>query len=96
MDSLAHDIAQPRLDAVLNAGVKAITVLRNFRDVKSVLREIAELHLLGVDAILMDLGMSSMQVDDPARGFSVLGDGPLDMRMDPQAYDRQVLKQKTY
>lgn len=85
VDSLAHDIAQPRLDAVLNAGVKAITVLRNFRDVKSVLREIAELHLLGVDAILMDLGMSSMQVDDPARGFSVLGDGPLDMRMDPQA-----------
>lgn len=62
VDSVAHDIAQPRLDAVLNAGVKAITVLRNFRDVKSVLREIAELHLLGVDAILMDLGMSSMQV----------------------------------
>ncbi|KAG4954072.1 hypothetical protein JHK82_057440 [Glycine max] len=84
VDSVAHDIAQPRLDAVLNGGVKAITVLRNFRDVKSVLREIDELKL-GVDGILMDLGISSMQVDDPVRGFSVLGDGPLDMRMDPQA-----------
>ncbi|PKI63805.1 hypothetical protein CRG98_015789 [Punica granatum] len=32
----------------------------------------------------MDLGMSSMQVNNPERGFSVLGDGPLDMRMNPQ------------
>ncbi len=35
------------------------------------------------DAILLDLGLSSMQVDDPARGFSFLRDGPLDRRMDP-------------
>jgi 16S rRNA (cytosine1402-N4)-methyltransferase len=35
-----------------------------------------------VDALLADLGMSSMQVDDPARGFSYRRDGPLDMRMD--------------
>ncbi|KAL9330930.1 hypothetical protein ACSQ67_000540 [Phaseolus vulgaris] len=84
VDSVAHDIAQPRLDAVLSGDVKAFTVLRNFRDVKSVLREFTDLNM-GVDGILMDLGMSSMQVDNPARGFSVLGDGPLDMRMDPQA-----------
>ncbi|XP_047161216.1 ribosomal RNA small subunit methyltransferase H-like [Vigna umbellata] len=84
VDSVAHDIAQPRLDAVLSGDVKAFTVLRNFRDVKSVLREFSDLHM-GVDGILMDLGMSSMQVDNPARGFSVLSDGPLDMRMDPQA-----------
>ena len=36
------------------------------------------------DCILADLGVSSMQLDDPARGFSVKTDGPLDMRMNPQ------------
>jgi 16S rRNA (cytosine1402-N4)-methyltransferase len=35
-----------------------------------------------VDALIADLGMSSMQVDDPERGFSYVRDGPLDMRMD--------------
>jgi 16S rRNA (cytosine1402-N4)-methyltransferase len=39
--------------------------------------------LTGVDLILADLGVSSMQIDDPARGFSVKFDGPLDMRMNP-------------
>jgi 16S rRNA (cytosine1402-N4)-methyltransferase len=38
----------------------------------------------GADCILADLGVSSMQLDDPARGFSVKADGPLDMRMNPQ------------
>jgi len=36
------------------------------------------------DIILADLGVSSMQIDDPARGFSVKFEGPLDMRMNPQ------------
>jgi 16S rRNA (cytosine1402-N4)-methyltransferase len=38
--------------------------------------------LTAVDLLLADLGMSSMQVDDPERGFSYVRDGPLDMRMD--------------
>lgn len=37
----------------------------------------------GADGILLDLGLSSMQVDDPARGFAFMSDGPLDMRFDP-------------
>jgi 16S rRNA (cytosine1402-N4)-methyltransferase len=51
----------------------------NFAAIPSVL---AELGVENVDGVLADLGMSSMQVDDAARGFSFLRDGPLDMRMD--------------
>ena len=45
---------------------------------------LAAQNLSGADVILTDLGVSSMQIDDPARGFSVKLDGPLDMRMNPQ------------
>src|SRR5882724_777208 len=41
-------------------------------------------QLAGVDMVLADLGVSSMQLDDPGRGFSAKFAGPLDMRMNPQ------------
>ena len=45
-------------------------------------RELGELPPASVAGVLMDLGISSPQIDNPARGFSFRGDGPLDMRMD--------------
>ena len=45
---------------------------------------LAEEGLSGVDLVLADLGVSSMQIDNPARGFTFKREGPLDLRMNPE------------
>ncbi|KAH0714514.1 hypothetical protein KY284_007419 [Solanum tuberosum] len=93
VDPIAHEKAQSQLKSIIDrdsfdtaSALKVHTFLKNFKDVKSVLGEVADDLLTGgVNGILMDLGMSSMQVNDAGRGFSVLKNGPLDMRMNPKA-----------
>ncbi len=70
----------PKTEARL-AGTGFTAHRSNFAGLPKVL--LAE-QLTGADVILADLGVSSMQLDDPGRGFSVKLTGPLDMRMNPQ------------
>lgn len=61
-------------------GSRAVLVRRSYGDLAEVL---AELGWGAVDGIVLDLGVSSMQVDTPERGFSFNKEAPLDMRFDP-------------
>src|SRR5436190_22475106 len=59
-------------------GPRVVFVHANFREVA----QFAAAHgFSGCDGVLADIGISSMMVDDPARGFSFMREGPLDMRM---------------
>lgn len=81
----ADPIELPKTEARLREagfGADVFTAHRsNFAGLPQVL---AQAGLNGADVILADLGVSSMQIDDPTRGFSVKLNGPLDMRMNPQ------------
>src|SRR5512140_2300451 len=75
----------PRTEARLRAlgfGEDALVVRRsNFAGLPAALAALGWDD--GADLVLADLGVSSMQIDDPARGFTFGADGPLDMRMNP-------------
>jgi 16S rRNA (cytosine1402-N4)-methyltransferase len=81
----ADPIELPKAEARLRAfgfGSEIFTAHRsNFAGLPKIL---AQAGVNGVDIILADLGVSSMQIDDPARGFSMKHEGPLDMRLNPQ------------
>ncbi len=78
-------LEQPRTEARLRAlGYGPETLLIRRSNFAGLIRDLAAEGLTGADVILADLGVSSMQIDTPARGFSVKHSGPLDMRMNPQ------------
>ncbi len=74
-DPAALAAAKARLE-----GRDVVIAHGNFRDARAVLDS---LGISEVDGALVDLGVSSPQLDDPSRGFSFRAGGPLDMRMDP-------------
>jgi 16S rRNA (cytosine1402-N4)-methyltransferase len=74
-------IAQSR-ERLARYGERATFCQGNYADVATIL---ARLELPPVDGLLVDLGVSSHQLDDARRGFSFAADGPLDMRMGPDA-----------
>jgi 16S rRNA (cytosine1402-N4)-methyltransferase len=76
-DPAALALARERL---AGAGERLVAVAASFADLAEVA---ARAGVDAVDGVLYDLGVSSLQLDEPARGFSYRADAPLDMRMDP-------------
>lgn len=77
-DRDALDVARKRL---AEFAPQATCVRENYRHLPAILRD---LGIAGVDGLLLDLGLSSLQVDLAERGFSFSKEGPLDMRMDTE------------
>ena len=77
-DPIALEAAGKRLEPWKE---RVTLVHSNFCEIAQVLKQ---LDISGVDGILLDLGVSSPQLDDGARGFSYMADAPLDMRMNNQ------------
>ena len=80
-DEVALAAAGARLEALDDAHRPEVKLLRgNFGNLDELL---VAAEVPGIDAILFDLGVSSVQIDTPSRGFSFKETAPLDMRMDP-------------